>query len=138
MPTHVSGEPVAHPITARSVEAHDLLGPTIDFLWESEQADATPCIMQGTIPPGVIVPPYSHADPETYIVVSGELEGLAGAIEGARWLPIAAGDVLPVPADAKRAFRNRSSEPAVMIIISTMRMGKFFREIGRSVTSMKH
>lgn len=135
MPTYVSGEPVDHPGTARKLEARDMLGPTIEFLWVSEQADASPCVMRSTIPPGVTVPLQSHADPEIYLVVSGELEGLKGPIEGFKWLRIAPGDVLQVPAHAKHAFRNRSSEPAVMIIVSTMRMGRFFREIGRSVGS---
>ena len=39
------------------------------------------------------------------------------------------GDVFHVPGCAKHAFRNRSSEPAVMIVTTTSRIGRFFREV---------
>ncbi|MCA1406516.1 cupin domain-containing protein [Ensifer sp. IC3342] len=45
------------------------------------------------------------------------------------------GDVFHVPGGAKHAFRNRSDAPAVMIIVSTDRIGRFFREVGIRVTA---
>lgn len=41
--------------------------------------------MRGTIPPGVVVPMHSHPDPETFLPLSGELEGLVVSPEGFAW-----------------------------------------------------
>ncbi len=127
------GEPVARLLDARNIETLDVLGPTIEFLSAPEGSDSAPCIMRGTIPPGVSVPLHSHPDPETFVLISGAVEGLAHSAESFHWLQIASGDVFQVPGGAKHAFRNLSAEPAVMIIVSTVKMGRFFREIGRPV-----
>jgi hypothetical protein len=89
--------------------------------------------MQGTIPPGVIVPLHSHADPETFVMISGEIEGLSQSPDGFVWIKIRPGDIFHVPGGAKHAFRNHSAEPAVMTLISTAKIGRFFQEIGTPV-----
>ena len=114
-------------------EVLDLLGPTIEILTPPESDDAAYCIMLGTIPPGVIVPLHSHADPETFITISGELEGLREAADGFPWTPIKVGNVFHVPGNAKHAFRNRQQRDAVSIVVSTPRLGRFFREVGTPV-----
>ncbi|MER8671192.1 hypothetical protein NKH45_29175 [Mesorhizobium sp. M1156] len=58
-----------------SVETFDVLGPVVQFL--TPPRDGEPCIMRGTVPPGVVVPLHSHADPETFIQIPGEVEGLS-------------------------------------------------------------
>jgi len=52
------------------------MGPSIQFLTPLEEGDDTPCLMRGTIPPGVAVPLHSHADSETLLQVSSEVEAL--------------------------------------------------------------
>jgi len=81
--------------------------------------------MRGTVPVGAIVPLHAHADPETFIGLTGSLEVL---VEGA-WTRFGPGDVFHVPGGARHAFRNRSSEAAVTFVVSTARMGHFFREV---------
>ena len=77
------------------------------------------------------MPLHSHADPETFLVVSGRVEGLAmAAADDFAWIPIGPGDIFHVPGDAKHAWRNRSPEPAVTIVVTTPRIGRFFREVG--------
>jgi quercetin dioxygenase-like cupin family protein len=49
----------------------EVLGPTIEFLTPLEDEDGAPCVMRGTVPPGAVVPLHSHADPETFVVLSG-------------------------------------------------------------------
>jgi hypothetical protein len=44
--------------------------------------------VRGTIPPGVLVPLHSHTDPETFLPISGELEGLVVSPEGFAWVAI--------------------------------------------------
>ncbi|AZN99804.1 cupin domain-containing protein [Mesorhizobium sp. M9A.F.Ca.ET.002.03.1.2] len=60
-----------------------------------------PCVMGGTVPPGVTVPLHSHADPETFIQISGEIEGLSQSPEGFVWVSIRPGDIFHVPGGAK-------------------------------------
>lgn len=49
------------------------MGPSVELLTAPEQE---PCVMRGTIPPDVAIGLHAHAEPETFIGISGELEGL--------------------------------------------------------------
>jgi quercetin dioxygenase-like cupin family protein len=126
-------ERIAHLVDAHHVQTLDVLGPTIAFLTPPQ--DGEPCVMRGTIPPGGVVPLHSHADPETFLAVAGELEGLALSPDGPRWVPIRPGDVFHVPGHAPHAWRNPADTPAVMNIVSTARIGFFCREVGTPITS---
>ncbi|RUU96013.1 cupin domain-containing protein [Mesorhizobium sp. M6A.T.Cr.TU.017.01.1.1] len=124
-------ERAAHLVDPRNVETLDVLGPVVQFL--TSPRDGEPCVMRGTIPPGVTVPLHSHADPETFIQISGEIEGLSQSQKGFVWVSIRPGDIFHVPGGAKHAFRNLSTEAAVMILVSTSRIGRFFREVGTPI-----
>lgn len=117
---------VAHLVNPRTADAVNLLGPTIRFL-TAPDGDA-PCVMRGTIPAGGTVPLHSHADPETFLTISAEFEGLVHRGDGFRWITIGPREVFHVPGGAKHAFRNRGHEPAVMDILSTSRLARFFLE----------
>ncbi len=125
---------VAHLIDVEGVEVIDVLGPTIQFLTSPEERDA-PCIMRGTIPPAVSIPLHSHADPETFLMISGAVEGLVVAGDDFTWVPIEPGQTFHVPPNAKHAWRNRQQVPAIMIVISTSKMGRFFQEVGKTAVS---
>ncbi len=133
MSTPVQGNATPYLIPATRTETLDVLGPTIEFLMPPAETGDSYCILRGTIGPGVFVPLHSHEDLETFFMLSGELEGVAQSAEGFSWIAMAPGDVFHVPAGAKHAFRNRSAAPAVAFIVSTARIGRFFREIGRPV-----
>jgi quercetin dioxygenase-like cupin family protein len=105
-----------------------VLGPTVQILASAED-DGGPCLMRDVIPPGVAVRLHRHADPETFVAESGALEGLVDAGDGARWVPIRAGDAFHVPSNARHAFRNASAEPAVTLMTTTARIARFFREV---------
>lgn len=128
-------------IAARVVDLEGLprihvMGPTIQFVTSPDE-DA-PCLMRGVIPPGAVVPLHSHADPETFVVLSGWVEGLHHHDGTFEWKLIGAGEVFHVRGHAKHAFRNQSEVPAVMLITSTPTMGRFFREIGTPLASGEH
>jgi quercetin dioxygenase-like cupin family protein len=116
-------------IDPRTVETLDVLGPAVQLL-TPPGGDDEPCLIRGTIPPGVVVPLHSHPDVETFVAVSGAVEGLVDADRGARWVRIGPGDVFHVPGGARHAFRNLGREPAVSLIVTTGRIGRFFRDIG--------
>src|SRR5690606_33372265 len=75
-------------------------------------------------------PLHSHTDPETIVVLSGEIEALLSSDDSFEWKAIDVGDMLHVQGKAKHAFRNQSTAPAVMLITSTATIGRFFLEIG--------
>lgn len=123
-------ERTARLVYARSSETLDVMGPTIQLLTEPEQDDSSPCIMRGMIPPGGFVALHSHPDPETFVALSGEVEGLAQRAGDDVWIGIRAGDTFHVPGGVRHALRNRSHEAVVMIVIGTSKLGRFFREVG--------
>jgi quercetin dioxygenase-like cupin family protein len=123
----------AHLVDPRTVETINVLGPTAQYLTSPDDGEHAPFIMRGTIPAGGAVPLHSHADPETFLAIAGELEGLVESADGFNWVRIGPGDVFHVPGGAKHAFRNPSREPAVQIVVTTARLGRFFREIGTPV-----
>jgi quercetin dioxygenase-like cupin family protein len=123
---------MAYLVNWKDIERFDVMGPTIQFLTSLTGEPDSPCIMRGTVPPGVIIPLHSHADPETFIQLSGELEGLSESASGLAWMRIRPGDIFHVPGGAKHAFRNHSTESAVSMIVSTCRLGSFLRSIGTS------
>lgn len=127
-------EPVARPLDPDTVEAFDQMGPTIQVL-ELPDRDDLPCVMRGVLPPGVMVPLHSHAEPETFVHLSGGLEGLVVSGEDATWFRVRPGEVFHVPCHAKHAWRNLSAKPAVSIVISTPAMGRFFLDAGTPVTA---
>jgi quercetin dioxygenase-like cupin family protein len=134
MSTSDSSEPIAHLVDLSSADVFDLFGPTVQFLTIQEVGNAGPCILRGVIPPGGLVPLHSHDDPETFIVTAGELDALAWSASGLRRTQLVRGDIFHIPGNAKHAWRNRSAEPSVAIIVTTQKLGGFFREVGRSVS----
>lgn len=132
--THfASDDRAAHLVDPREIETFDVMGATIQLLALAGDGESAACIMQGTIPPGGVVPLHSHADFETFLAISGEAEGLSHTADTFRWVRIGPGDVFHVPGGSPHAFRNRSPEPFVAIIVSITAMGRFFRDVGTPV-----
>src|SRR4051812_42587270 len=98
MPDSTSNEPVAYSIGLQDVEILDVMGPQIQLLVQSG-ADHAPSVMRRTIPPGATIPLHSHDDPETFIAISGEAEGLIQSADETRWTWIRAGDIFHVPGE---------------------------------------
>jgi uncharacterized RmlC-like cupin family protein len=93
------------------------------------------CVMRGVIPPGVTVPLHSHDDFEDFFVLAGGHEVLVEGDGGLEWRDANPGDYIRLPGNVPHAHRNLSQEPAVDLIITTGRMGRFFREVGRPIDS---
>jgi quercetin dioxygenase-like cupin family protein len=121
---------IANVVDPKSAARLDVFGPTIQILTPLTGEQDAPCIMRGMIPPDGIVPLHSHVDPEIFVLMSGELEGLSQRADGFVWIPVRPGDVFYVPSSVKHAFRNRWREPAICTIVSTVKLGRFFDSIG--------
>ncbi|OBI22392.1 hypothetical protein A5712_12745 [Mycobacterium sp. E2327] len=108
----------------------DVFGATLEFLsWTDEF-----CVMRGVVPPEGVVPLHRHADAEDFFILSGQQEVLVS--EGSRlvWRTARTGDYVRVPGGIWHAHRNLTDRPAVDLIVTTARLGRFFTEIGRPLT----
>jgi mannose-6-phosphate isomerase-like protein (cupin superfamily) len=102
-------------------------GATVETL--TPVGDGLPCVLRGSIPAGGIVPLHCHADPETFIMIGGEMESYLRD----EWSRIVAGEILHVPGHAHHAWRNVSRAAAEMWLVTTGKMARFFRDVaGRS------
>jgi quercetin dioxygenase-like cupin family protein len=110
-------------------EVLDVLGPLVQFLTEVSNNDEDYCLMRGIVPAGVVVPLHSHRERETFYVLEGEVQGLWED----HWITLGAGDVFDVPGGLKHGWRNVSGESASLLVVVPMRLGRFFRDIGRPV-----
>jgi len=105
-------------------------GATVEFLTPPDAAGGF-CVMRGVIPPGGIVPLHSHADAEAFLVLSGTKQVLLHGAAGPEWHRVQAGDYIDVASGTPHAWRNDSDQPVVDLLITTNRLGQFFREMRR-------
>lgn len=108
----------------------DVYGPYIQFLTSLDQRDSELCFIKGAIPPVASIPLHSHFEEERFYIVSGEVEVY---VESA-WHAVKAGDFLEIPGDVKHGFRNQSNQPALVVMQTTVRLGRFFQEIGKPLS----
>jgi quercetin dioxygenase-like cupin family protein len=113
------------------LHALDVFGPTVEFLTFADDDANQICVMRAFIPPGVTVPLHCHSDFEGFYIVSGSHQVLVPGAQGLQWCDAHAGDYVQVPGGELHAHRNVSTEPAIDLIVTTARMGRFFREVGR-------
>ena len=104
-------------------------GNLLEFLVAPDEAGADFCLIRGTMPAGTTVPLHSHSDVELFYVLEGSVESFASrnGIQG--WTTVGMGDVVTIPGNTKHAWRNSSTFPAVMMMVTTSRMYQFLREL---------
>ncbi len=123
-------DPLAHLVGEDEIKRFGVLGPVVEILTPLDTGDGAPCAIRGTIPPGGVVPLHSHPEPETFIALSGEVEGLSLSAADAEWVRFGEGDVFHVPGGAPHAWRNPAGKPASSLIVTEARIGRFFTEVG--------
>ena len=101
------------------------LRPSNRYLTELNNGDGDYCVMQCLLPPGIVVPLHSHSDRETFYVISGTPD----AYLGDHWEMLGPGDVFDARDGLKHAWRNSSGADAAMLCVTTMRLGRFLRDI---------
>jgi quercetin dioxygenase-like cupin family protein len=104
------------------------LRPVNEYLTQVSSNDEDYCVMRCTLPAGAVVPMHSHADRETFYVISGKLD----ALREDRWVQLGPGDVIDVRDGIKHAWRNPSHAAAEMICVTTTRMARFLQDISVS------
>ena len=112
-----------------------VLGASIEFLVGPRADDEAPCIIRGTMPPGVSLPIHSHRAVEVFFILSGIIEVLIEDGGKMSWVEASAGNLIEIPSKAKHAFRNSSQHPVVNLLYTTSEHGRYFQEIGNPATS---
>jgi quercetin dioxygenase-like cupin family protein len=113
----------------------EVLGARVEFLLGPQADDEAPCIIRGTMPPGVSVPIHRHKAVEVFFIVSGNIEVLIEDSGKMSWLGARAGNLIEIPGKARHAFRNSSQHPVINLLYTTSEHGRYFQEIGRPATS---
>jgi mannose-6-phosphate isomerase-like protein (cupin superfamily) len=114
-------------------EVLDVLGPMLEFLRPPSEAAGDYCVLKGTLPPGMTVPLHSHPDDESMYVLCGVVQVLSPIRNSLEWRDAKIGDFVHIPRGVRHAWRNSGSEPVLQIITTTVRLGRFFQEIGRPI-----
>jgi quercetin dioxygenase-like cupin family protein len=135
VPSDPAAKTVLHRIAADSHgPALDLFGATIEILSRPAADDNSLCVLRGVVPAGVTVPLHSHEDAEDFYILAGTQQVLTHDGSGLVWADVSAGDYVRVPPGTMHAHRNVSDLPAIDLIVTTARLGRFFEEAGRPVT----
>jgi quercetin dioxygenase-like cupin family protein len=111
--------------------AVDVFGPAVEFISGPDDPGAEFWVLRGVVPPGVTVPLHTHGDAEDFFILSGTQQVLIKDDHGLQWRDVHAGDYVHIPAGIPHAHRNVSDEPAIELLITTARLGRFFKEIAR-------
>lgn len=127
-----SGAILRNVVDGTPYRAVDVFGPTMEFLSGPDDFGTQYCVMRGVVPAGVIVPLHSHEDAEDFFILSGAQQVLMPDEDRSlRWYDVSAGDYLHIPGGHPHAHRNVGDEPAIELVITTARLGRFFRDIAR-------
>ncbi len=111
-----------------NIEIIDIfIGPKLSYITPKSSIFSDYCLMKVEIPAGGTVPVHSHEDRETFYILAGELGGLTGT----EWTTLRPGMVLDVKNGVRHALRNTSAATTALLMVTTMKMGEFFRDVGR-------
>ena len=106
-------------------------GVLLQFLASPEEAGDAICLMRGTMPPGVVVPLHSHAEPELLHILEGSLEIFRSNKRYSGWTTAGTGEVVTIPGSVKHALRNSSSLPMTLAVVTKSELYKFVRELAK-------
>jgi quercetin dioxygenase-like cupin family protein len=113
----------------------EVFGPTLEFVSGPDDPAADFWVMRGVLPPGVAVPLHSHDDAEDFFILVGTQQVLTKSDQGLQWRDVSGGGYVHIPAGVPHAHRNVSDEPAVELVVTTARLGRFFQEVARADTT---
>lgn len=126
----------AREIPAHPVEAWDVLGARLEVLVRLGEGDDDLVLLRSTIPGGASVPLHGHADPECFFVVEGRLEIFRERpVPG--WATLGPDQAAYMPPDVRHAVRNPGRAAARILMVTTVRMARFFATAGTTPEAAK-
>lgn len=119
-------------ITITPPEAADTLWVVCDRIrFLGEIPGTTLALVEVEVPPGSGTPPHTHASPEVFRVLSGEVTFGLFASTPPREVVAGPGTVVTVPGGAPHNYRNAGRQPATVLVVLDHSMVAFFRDLGR-------
>lgn len=111
-------------------EKIELLG--VELKWRITDAETNNqyCILEATIPPGVVAPPHCHPDQETFFILEGAPEFAQESPHGLEWCFAVPGETIHIPSMALHGFRNPTTSDVRVLITCSPNLGRFFDEAG--------
>jgi quercetin dioxygenase-like cupin family protein len=85
-------------------------------------------IIQGIVQAGDNVPLHSHADPECFYVLDGEMEIYQDRNGSHEWTLVKKGSLAITHSNVKHAWQNQSSGPCVCLVITGADVFKFLHD----------
>ncbi|HTH53180.1 MAG TPA: cupin domain-containing protein [Edaphobacter sp.] len=111
-------------------EKFDVLGVELEWKLTDAETNNQYCVLEATIPPGVMVPPHRHPDQEAFLVLEGAPEFALESTSGLEWGFSVPGEMVNVPPMTLHGFRNPTTSDARVLITCTVNLGRFFCEAG--------
>ena len=117
---------------ARSMDqTFNTFGVLLNFLVTPNETGHEVSLFKGTLPPGVVIPLHSHAEPEVFYVLEGSLEVYRESGQPQGWSTAQPGGVLAIPGNVKHALRNTSSTATTVLLVTQEELYNFFRSIAK-------
>jgi len=109
------------------VKSFPVLGEKVDILVSGESTGGKSMTLVQTSPPGGGPPPHCHQnEDETFVVLEGEYEYLAGGA----WRKASAGDAFYGPRGEAHTFRNVGSTAGrILVVVAPAAFEAFLEEI---------
>jgi quercetin dioxygenase-like cupin family protein len=111
-------------------EKIEILGVELEWRLTDSETDNKYCVLEATIPPGVVVPPHRHPDQESFFVLEGAPEFASEHPNGLEWCFSTPGEMINIPSMALHAFRNPTHSDVRVLITCTPNLGRYFEEAG--------
>ena len=109
-------------------EKFELLGVELEWKLTDVETGNRYCVIEATVPPGVIVPPHRHPDQEAFLVLEGAPEFAAEGPHGLEWCFAVPGEMINVPKMALHGFRNPTTTDVRVLITCAPNLGRFFED----------
>ena len=117
---------------AKSVDQRfNTFGVLLNFLVTPAETGHEVSLFKGILPPGVVIPLHSHAEPEVFYVLEGSLEVYRESGQPQGWSTAQPGGVRAIPGNVKHALRNTSSTPTTVLLVTQEELYNFFRSIAK-------
>ncbi len=121
-------------IEPQKMPSFDVISGIVRYLATPEELrGSAQCIMEGTLPGGIVVPLHTHPDPESFYLLEGEMELYLEDGSTSGWRTVRTGELAVIPGSAKHAWRNNSQVPCRALMVTGPFVYGFFRDIGRPV-----
>jgi quercetin dioxygenase-like cupin family protein len=116
--------------TMNKSEKFDILGVEFEWKLTAAETDHHYCVLEATVPPGVVVPPHRHPDQEAFFVLEGAPEFASETETGLEWCFATPGEMINVTPMSLHGFRNPTDSDVKVLITCAATLGNFFVEAG--------